>query len=248
MNKIKKNSKVVYTSITGGYDTLKKPLFMAPDWDYICFTNDKIDTTQSAWQIRPIPIENECNTRLSRYVKLVPHNVLQEYDYSVWIDASIQIKSHFITQRADELIRDDRILSLPLHSSRNCIYDEANVCISINKDNADIIGRQVAFLRDEGFPENYGLYGNCIIFRQHNNPNLQKIGEEWWNLLLRYSKRDQLSLSYLLWKNNLSVELLTEETYPFKNSNDFELFNHGNTSGSLKNKIRGLLKYMIKDF
>lgn len=30
--------------------------------------------------------------------------------------------------------------------------------------------------------------------------------EEWWNEMEKYSKRDQLSLPYIIWKNGYSFE------------------------------------------
>ena len=84
--------RVIYTCITGGYDKLREPEAVDGDFDYICFTDAAVSSEEGVWQIRPIPYSCEDPTRLSRYVKLLPHKVLGEYDESLWIDANIAIR------------------------------------------------------------------------------------------------------------------------------------------------------------
>ena len=47
--------KVVYTCISGNYDTLKDPTVVTPGWEYICFTDQKV--ISNVWTIRPLPKE-----------------------------------------------------------------------------------------------------------------------------------------------------------------------------------------------
>lgn len=39
--KPKKVRSVVYTCLTGGYDSLKEHRYIDNDWDYVCFTDNK---------------------------------------------------------------------------------------------------------------------------------------------------------------------------------------------------------------
>ena len=55
----------------------------------------------------------------------------------------------------------------------------------------------------EHFPTHYGLYENNVIIYHPHDPNVQAICEAWWNEIENFSHRDQLSLTYVLWKNNL---------------------------------------------
>jgi hypothetical protein len=34
-----KPTKVIYTCISGNYDTLHDNIYVNPDWDYVCFTD-----------------------------------------------------------------------------------------------------------------------------------------------------------------------------------------------------------------
>ena len=88
--------RVIYTCITGGYDKLRQPEVLDGDFDYICFTDAVGRSEEGVWQIRPIPYSCDDPTRLSRYVKLLPHKVLGEYDESLWIDANIAIRGNGI--------------------------------------------------------------------------------------------------------------------------------------------------------
>ena len=59
------NRKVIYTCIVDGYDELRQPLAVDPDFDYICFSNDYQQIKVGVWEIRPIPYSSKDKTRLS---------------------------------------------------------------------------------------------------------------------------------------------------------------------------------------
>lgn len=100
MNKI-----VIYTSLTGGYDNLPQYEVVDPNFDYICFTNDyPAESKVGQWEIRPIPVDLKDNQRLSRYSKLMPHTVLENYEWSVWLDANLVIVNQkFYTNIFDKI-------------------------------------------------------------------------------------------------------------------------------------------------
>lgn len=68
---------VVYTCITGGYDSLKDPLVVSKDVDYICFT-DNMNLISNVWHIWPIPNELKLlsDVKKQRIVKICPHRYL----------------------------------------------------------------------------------------------------------------------------------------------------------------------------
>ena len=45
-------SKVIYTAIIGGYDTLVEPDYKPEGWDFVCFTDNDIES--KTWQIRKV--------------------------------------------------------------------------------------------------------------------------------------------------------------------------------------------------
>ena len=73
-------------------------------------------------------------------------------------------------------------------------------------DRLSLMQANAQVLRKSRYPEKNGLYENNLIIRKHNDPALIALILEWWDMLSRYSKRDQLSLVYLLWKHKIQVE------------------------------------------
>lgn len=200
--------KVIYTSLVGNYDALKNPKYIMEGWDYICFSNDVKVNENSIWEVRPIPCDLRDNLRLSRFAKLNPHIVLPDYDISLWMDANLNIENDKFKDRIESLVGSNTLISVPTHPVRDCIYEEADSCIKEGRDSKNLITRQVEFVKQNGFPEKNGLYENNIILRMHKEKEIISLSKKWWDMYLKYSKRDQLSLAYLLWKNNINCEPL----------------------------------------
>ena len=196
-----KNKKVVYTCITGGYDSIIEPSYITEGFDYVCFT-DNPNMDSDVWDIKPLPKETEglSQVKKQRYVKLNPHKLFGEYDISIWVDGNVTIKSD-LNKFVNETLKDDCSIYVPQHPARNCIYKEASAVISMRKDKKEIVNPQIERYKEEKFPENYGLLQSNILLRKHNNENCIKLMEAWFAELKDNSHRDQLSFNYVLWKN-----------------------------------------------
>jgi hypothetical protein len=202
---------VVYTAITGEYDNLTKPLYINPSWKYICFTNNK-SISSDIWEIRYL--ENDAkldNIRLARRCKILCTEYLPDYDYSIWCDGKIQIKSDLY-----DIIKlyhlSSPMLCMP-HYERNCIYEEANACIEAKKGNEKEILNQISRYRSENYPEHNGLVDSCVLFRCHNNKKLNQMLQMWWHEIENESTRDQLSFEYSCWKTNFRYDLCNFSIY-----------------------------------
>jgi hypothetical protein len=240
--------KVIYTSLVGNHDVLRNPIERRSGWDYICFSNDHIDNSENlVWQIKSIPIQDNNNIRLSRYVKILPHRILQSYDYSLWIDANIQLIDNSFFDKIDSLINDQVIISLIPHYLRSCIYSEADACIELGKDSIIKINALKKVLKNDCYPENNGLFENGIILRFHNSPKIVELNEEWWRIYISYSKRDQLSLTYLLWKHNIPCIDMFPRGNSVRNLQFLKFYPHNfSMYEKLKFKFRGLVNLLIK--
>ena len=214
--------KVVYTALTGNYDALEQHKYVNPEYDYICFSNDFGDKKKiGIWSIRKIDFPSDDKQLLSRYPKLQPHEVLAEYDISLYVDANINILTPYIFKRIEELLKKEVLLAGVKHQFRDCLYEEGyRVWISGVDKNIDAIRRQLSYYKQDGFPRHFGMYEANVIFRQHNAPLIIKQCNEWWRLRLNYSKRDQLGYSYTLWKYNIPFAYLLPENEWARNSND----------------------------
>ncbi|WP_419213230.1 glycosyltransferase domain-containing protein [Maribacter sp. X9] len=241
--------KVIYTCLAGNYDILEEPQYIMEDWEYICFSNDLSQTENSVWEIRKIPFHDNDKRRLSRYAKLLPHKVLADFDTSIYIDSNIIILSGILENRVKELEQNDVLVAIAQHPERNCIYEEAKACVDRGLESNDIVQKQMKFYKTQGFPENFGLYENNIIYRQHNNSKIVELDKAWWNLYITYSQRDQLSLAFLLWKLDLKCSSLFEDGFNIRKSEDFKYKSHDLTLKSrIKRKINVLKSRISNTF
>lgn len=201
--------KVVYTAIAGNYDTISQPVIVRDDFDYVCFV-DKIDGTDKCgvWQLREFPYKHDDPTRRARYVKLQPHVVLPEYDYSIWHDANVTIANDYIYRRVDDLIDQQALLAFFAHWGRDCAYDEAMECLITGVDKTSKIVGMVLEMVAHRYPRHKGLIESNVIYRNHTNPKVKAADNMWWRCLKLHSKRDQLSLNYVLWRKHLPYELI----------------------------------------
>lgn len=201
-----KNKTVIYTAISNNYDDLKEPRVVSPNCDYVCFT-DNLKLRSKVWKIRKFPNNSLDYTRTCRKVKILPHLFVNEYKYSIWIDGNISILKDI-----EPLIKNYKnylFISLK-HPKRNCLYEEANVCINKNKDDKEILIKQIKKYKKNNYPNNNNLTETGIIIRNHNHPLVVKTMDNWWSEIINYSKRDQISFNYVAWKNKLNYSFLDE--------------------------------------
>ena len=200
------NQFVIYTVQTGGYDTIQQPLVVDERFDYILFTDEIKSPHIGIWQVHAIPYVNEDKTRLSRYPKMHPNKLFPEYKASLYIDANIQITGSRIYDRVVECYEQGVDWAGIKHPYRDCIYDEAYVVYGLDTERN--IFRWCHRLRQENYPRHRGMFENNVIFRIHNEKT-KRVNAMWWNLYEEYTRRDQLTLMYVLWKRpDITTDLL----------------------------------------
>lgn len=213
--------KVIYTCITGNYDELQKPEVVTPGWDYIVFTDDP-KLNAPGWRKIIIktnkPIYKGLEApKIQRRVKILAHEYLPDYDLSIWIDGNILIKTNLDDFVAKNLHKGN-ILALMTHDQRKCIYEEGRVCAKLRKDNHHLINKQMEWLKKQKMPKDQGMVQTGLQIRLHNDPKLVDFNNRWFEIVKEFSKRDQLSFNFVMWKHG------------FKNWNQFTykvIFGHG---------------------
>ncbi|TDO94083.1 uncharacterized protein DUF616 [Halanaerobium saccharolyticum] len=199
----KNNDIIVYTAIANNYDDLIDPKFISSNIDYYCFTDD-MSMKSEVWNLIEFPLDDLNSTYKNRIVKMLPHKYFSEYKYSVYIDGSIDILGDIEKLVNEYLVEGEYKLAVPKHPERDCLYEEAKACINLKKDNVEIIKKQISKYKEENFPKGFGLTENGIIFRQHNDPEVINLMQDWWDEFNKFSQRDQLSFLYVIWKNNFN--------------------------------------------
>ena len=192
----------VYTSIFGKYDLIQEPIFKPNNIDYFIITDQDVKS-DSMWKTREVKLsEKLSNTEKNRYVKMHPDLLFPEYDYSIYVDGSIKIISD-LTPFVKSI--NEYGIAVHKHSQRSCLYEELESAIISYKISRKEADQYRAFLESERMPSQYGLCECGIIARQHNNRTCKKVMEDWWEQFNSYIKRDQISLPYVLYKNNITI-------------------------------------------
>ncbi len=228
------NKKVIYTCISGRYDTLKDVKNHDENWDYVCFTNVYPPGMQGKWEIREIPkiLDPLDQTRRARALKILPHLFLSEYETSIWIDGTIEILQS-PTKFVLNSVSPNDVFAVSVHPDRICVYQEKDACIRYGKDDQRILNMQADQYRKEGYPENWGMIQSMIIYRR-NVPDVAHLCNLWWAELLKFSKRDQMSFNYVLWKYTIPVKVLSPSIVC---SDFFWLYTHSDREAK-KAKVR----------
>lgn len=244
-NKRKANI-VVYTAIIGGYDKLILPDELVFDWDYVLFTDARIEGI-SPFEVRSPLYEDADTVRVARYHKLNSHLVLSEYDYSIWIDGNIQLKSHYFR----ELINDEADIGTEIllrkHPDRRCTYQEILKCRELLKDDFGLMSRQLDRYRQEKFPENAGLFETNVVLRCHKSERVLRFNEYWWEELSKGSRRDQLSCVYALRKAQLYPDTFPDNTDIRDSKNPYySLFSHNEGANKKSLKYQGEKIYSLE--
>ncbi len=196
----------VYTCITGSYDDIHELDNKEVGVDYYLFTNNK-NLKSNTWNVFYIEDNNLDNQRLSRKIKMLGHPIINDnYEISVWQDASVIWKKS-VKEFVKKYLKENSFASFK-HYLRNCIYDEANECIRTRKDNKETILKHIGFLKKENYPKQNGLCEMTVFIKKHNEEKVKKTMQDWFNMVCNYSKRDQLSFMYCVWKNDLKIDFI----------------------------------------
>lgn len=229
MEENKKCKKVIYTAIAGDYDELMQPPVIDPEYDYVCFVDNPVSGKCGVWEMRKHPFWHKDPVRRAKYSKVNPHKVLGEYDYSLWIDANVTISSPYIYKRVNQLISSGCRFAYIRHWGRDCIYEEGIECIALATDSIVKIVSVLIYVMLHRYPRHMGLNENNVVFRAHNDALIARVDDDWWWIIKNFSRRDQLSLNYLLWKHGVVGELLMQSpTHTARNNSDLRCIPHCN--------------------
>jgi len=225
------NKTVIYTAIFGGKDNLIEPKYIPEGCDFVCFTDDE-NLKSNIWQVKKVESTFDDPVRNARMYKVLPHKYLSEYKISVWVDGNLLVRGD-----VNELIRkylENVNLAIFDHNQhtkrwkklfwvkdksdcRDCVYDEVEYLLKMEKegkykDDPELMKNQVEKYRKEGYPEHNGLAVTMVILRRHNELDIIKTMEDWWEEIKNGSRRDQLSFNYVVWKNKLDFVYMKRDS------------------------------------
>jgi GT2 family glycosyltransferase len=217
---------VVYTAIIGSYDSLILPETIVDDWDYVLYTDAEI-TGEHIFEVRKPPIDQGSARATARYLKTHPDTLFPEYDYCVWLDASILVRGKHLESAIEQCLSNDTLLVGNPHPHRTCVTEELTACLRLKKDDAQVMEGQVQRYLQEGMPKNFGMLETGILIRKLGDKAVQRFNEVWWQEISGGSFRDQLSVMYAIWKTDLAFEYLPNmKDIRLHAGNDYCLFPH----------------------
>jgi hypothetical protein len=194
----------IYTAITAGKDTIKEPP-VHTGVDRILFTDRPDDYAGTVWHVRPACDLFTSPRRNSRAHKILAHQYLEGFDYSLWIDGTIWLRASPLT--LIETYLGDADVALFRHPARDCLYVEAEGCARAGYDEPETFAEQVARYRRAGHPEHNGLNECAVILRRHN-ARTETFNNAWWSEYCRHSCRDQVCVNYVLRMQGVRLALL----------------------------------------
>lgn len=188
----------VYTALIGEHEGLnEQPTARKSAIPFICFTDD-LTLKSDIWDIRQVkPLLTRDPVRSQRAIKLRPHDHLSEFRASLYIDNTVILR-----ESPDEIFRKyypRSGLAIPQHSFRQTVADEFIRVYEEGMDEGARVVEQLnhyALISPSVFDER--PYWAAVQIRDHLNENVRSIMEMWLTHILRYSRRDQLSLNFVL--------------------------------------------------
>ncbi|CAH9132898.1 unnamed protein product [Cuscuta epithymum] len=214
---------VVSTCAFGGGDNLYQPIGMSESslkkvcyvafWDEITLVAQQAEgyTVSSdhyigTWRIilvKNLPFRDQ---RLNGKIpKMLPHRLFPNARYSIWVDSKSQFRRDPLGVFEALLWRSNSVLAISEHGARSSVYDEAKAVVRKNKATPEEVEVQLTQYRKDGLPEDKRFNGKkalaeaSIIVREHN-PTTNLFMCLWFNEVVRFTSRDQLSFPYVLWR------------------------------------------------
>jgi hypothetical protein len=162
---------------------------------FICFTDDD-SLTSSVWDLRVVtPLFPLDLQRSQRELKIRGCSETRGYDRTLYIDNSVTLK---IPPRdfLDEWLEEHDV-AVPLHSWRDTVRDEFAAVVAAGLDDLARVSEQLETYSEiaPGVLDEQPLWNGMIARR--NTPAVHQVMNRWFDEVLRYSRRDQLSANYI---------------------------------------------------
>lgn len=196
--------RVIYTAVFGEYEVLnEQPAVAGHGIDLICFTEDPTLTSET-WEVRVVEPRFDLDpTRSARWIKTRGIELLGDYDESLWIDNRIRLKIP-IGPLLDEWLADADI-AFPLHSFRSSVLAEFDAVAAQGYDDLTRVYEQLiqySAIDEAVLAEK--PYWTAVMARRHT-PEIHGAMGLWADHILRFSRRDQLSVNFVLGRTGVRV-------------------------------------------
>ena len=210
---------VIYTAIFGESGRFNFPEISIKGVDKICYTNLGVEDgchqllpvrkgrfkQNDFYEIRKRDPDQPTSVMQQRFMKIIiPDEIFDNYEYSAYVDCKRPIGIDFKHNEKLLIEHPKSDFLTRKHQRRDCVYDEAEKCIDSKKGVRRDIEKQVDFYKKERYPKHNGLYCTFWLFRRHTR-QIKDFSKLWWDQLVKFSHRDQISLPYIAWKHDMEI-------------------------------------------
>ena len=202
----------VYTALFGDYERLNETQNVGSgDTPFLCFTDDP-GLTSSVWEIRVVkPLFPDDLQRSQRELKIRGCPELDGFDRTLYIDNAVSLTA------PPELILDAWLaahdLAIPAHSFRASVLDEFFAVLSLGLDDPARVREQLDHYAESSRTVlDEAPTWNGMIARR-NSPDVRDLMNRWFDEVLRYSRRDQLSSNVIFGRAAVAINRIAIDNH-----------------------------------
>ncbi|KAG0585696.1 hypothetical protein KC19_2G030500 [Ceratodon purpureus] len=214
-------SVVVITCTFGGGDNLYQPIgFVNASLSKVCYVafwdevtmqtqeeaGNRLDADRKIglWRVvlvRNLPFADQ--RKNGKIPKMLGHRLFPNARFSIWTDSKSQFRRDPMGVLEALLWKPESDFAISEHGARSCVYKEAVAIVQKHKALPEEVAIQLDAYRLEGMPENLRIGGRkalaeaSVIVREHT-PATNLFMCVWFNEVMRFTARDQLSFPYVL--------------------------------------------------
>lgn len=188
-------TKTLFTCIFGkDIDDLKPLRITTASWRYVCITDQNLGPVEG-WEIIKVPTMDCGPIKTARYYK-INYSEIIDSEISLFVDGTFAVNVELDRWEMRKWVAPFTVIKHPVD---DCVFVEAASCVRIGRGiPMEIMQQATDYLRD-GMPQNFGLISSGILMRERNQKVID-FCKRWWEQVEKYSSRDQISFSYVKWK------------------------------------------------
>ncbi len=128
------------------------------------------------------------------------------------MDGAISFKKKIKDFINTYLGENDKLVAFK-HSERENIYEEALACYRFGRETKEKIKKVLSFYKKEKYPDDNGLIESTVYIKRPKDKLVMETMKLWFDMIVNYSHRDQLSFNYCIYKTGLKVKWINESVF-----------------------------------
>lgn len=198
---------IIYTADIGNYSGFENIMISAkrnPNFEFVIFTDNLVESSQPNLKLIEVK-HNKADPRvIAKYFKINSSRIFSRCKKSLWIDSNMELAEYDF----DKFLGDSIDFAYFSHDKRSSVIEELNDIRRFSKEASTALQNfERDFITENDAVEKLGLAQGRFLCRRRNE-DVAAFESIWWDLILRYSIRDQLTLPFAVSKSSLRTDLL----------------------------------------